>query len=84
MSQRFVSGLKRAELTVQLQSLLDQVNRALESHEHLQFVAVTGDAWTVENEFLTPTMKMRRGRIEERYGPVAEGWYAAGQAVVWE
>ena len=67
-----------------MQALLDQVNRALESHEHLQFVAVAGDTWTVENEFLTPTMKMRRGRIEERYGPVAGGWYAAGQAVVWE
>ena len=76
--------VERTELTAQLQALLDQVNRALESHEHLQFVAVAGDTWTVENEFLTPTMKMRRGRIEERYGPVAGGWYAAGQAVVWE
>jgi len=40
--------------------------------------------WAIENEFLTPTMKMRRARIEERYGPLAEGWYAAGQTVIWE
>ena len=75
--------VQRAELTRQLQALLDQVNRALESHEQLQFVAVTGEAWAIENEFLTPTMKMRRARIEQRYGPAAEDWYAAGQAVVW-
>ena len=76
--------LQQGELTQQLKELLDEVNRRLESHEHLQFIAVARDAWTIENEFLTPTMKMRRARIEERYAPLAESWYAAGQAVVWE
>lgn len=75
---------QQAELTQKLNALLDEVNRTLESHERLQFVAVTGDQWTIENEFLTPTMKMRRARIEERYGPLAEGWYAVGQNVVWQ
>jgi long-subunit acyl-CoA synthetase (AMP-forming) len=76
--------VQQAELTRQLKALLDKVNRALEAHEHLQFIAVAREVWAIENEFLTPTMKMRRARIEERYGPLAEGWYAAGQAVVWE
>jgi len=76
--------VQRAELTQKLNTLLDEVNRKLESHERLQFIAVARDAWAIENEFLTPTMKMRRARIEERYGLLAEGWYAAGQAVVWE
>ena len=76
--------IQQADLTQKLNALLDEVNRALESHERLQFVAVTRDQWAIENEFLTPTMKMRRGRIEERYGPLAEGWYAAGQNVIWQ
>ena len=73
----------RPELTQKLTTLLEQVNRALESHERLQFIAVTSDVWGIENEFLTPTMKLRRARIEERYGALAAGWYAAGQGVVW-
>jgi long-subunit acyl-CoA synthetase (AMP-forming) len=76
--------VQQAGLTQQLNTLLDDVNRKLESHERLQFIAVAREAWAIENEFLTPTMKMRRARIEERYGLLAEGWYAAGQAVVWE
>ncbi len=76
--------LQRAELTPKLKALLEEVNRGLESHEQLQFVAVARDAWAIENEFLTPTMKMRRARIEERYGPLAAGWYASGEDVIWE
>lgn len=79
-----VGRIQQAALAQQLKALLDEVNRGLESHEHLQFIAVARDVWAIENEFLTPTMKMRRARIEERYAPLAEGWYAAGQAVVWE
>ena len=76
--------VQQAELTPKLGALLDQVNRKLESHEQLQFIAVAKVAWAIENEFLTPTMKMRRARIEERYAPLAQGWYAAGQNVLWE
>ncbi len=76
--------VQRAELTRKLNALLEEANRGLEPHERLQFIAVAKDAWAIENEFLTPTMKMRRARIEERYAPLAGGWYAAGQAVVWE
>ena len=76
--------LQQAQLTPQLASLRDKVNRGLESHEQLEFIAVAREAWAIENELLTPTMKMRRARIEERYGPLAEGWYAAGQTVIWE
>ncbi len=76
--------LQQAELTPQLASLRDKVNRGLESHEQLEFIAVAREAWAIENELLTPTMKMRRARIEERYAPLAEGWYAAGQDVIWE
>lgn len=76
--------VQQAELTQKLKTLLDEINRKLESHERLQFIAVARDAWAIENEFLTPTMKLRRARVEQHYGPLAEGWYAAGQDVVWE
>lgn len=76
--------MPQAELTQKLNALLEGVNRALESHERLQFVAVAREPWAIENGFLTPTMKMRRARIEAHYAALAGAWYAAGQAVIWQ
>lgn len=77
-------GMQQAELTQKLNALLDAVNRELEPHERLQFVAVAREPWAIENGFLTPTMKMRRARIEDHYGTHAQGWYASGQSVIWQ
>jgi len=45
---------------------------------------VVKDQWTMENGFLTPTMKIKRNVIEERYLAQAEAWQAQGVRVVWE
>ena len=40
-------------------------------------------AWTVENGFVTPTMKVKRNRIEEVYASNYERWVAQRKKVVW-
>ena len=42
----------------------------LESHEQLSTLYVIDDPWTVENELLTPTMKIKRDKLEARYADV--------------
>ncbi|MEM9729758.1 MAG: AMP-binding protein [Myxococcota bacterium] len=74
----------RNEFESELTSLLDQVNKEVESFERLQFLAVVKDPWAIENGFLTPTMKIKRSTIEDTYGPKMEGWYGAGKRIVWE
>ncbi|MHB8563284.1 MAG: hypothetical protein ACYDDA_04920 [Acidiferrobacteraceae bacterium] len=34
------------------------------------------EPWTVENGLLTPTLKLRRHKIEQRYGSAIEALYA--------
>ena len=46
-----------AELARELESLLDQVNAQLESHETLDHIVVCSEPWSIENELLTPTLK---------------------------
>jgi hypothetical protein len=29
-------------------------------------------------------MKLKRSRIEETYGPLANGWYAENKPIVWQ
>lgn len=67
-----------------LAALRDHVNAALDPHERLQALVVAKEPWTVENELLTPTMKLKRSAIEERYAPKLAAWYESGEAVIRE
>ena len=77
-------GAVRDAFEAELSTLLDEVNKEVEAYERLQFLAVVKEPWLIENGFLTPTMKIKRGTIEDTYAPKAEAWYAAGKRVVWE
>jgi long-chain acyl-CoA synthetase len=73
----------RAQTDAQLAQLLADVNASLASHEHLQFLVVTPEPWSIENGLLTPTMKIKRARIEAAVAPHVDTWYAAQGPVVW-
>jgi long-subunit acyl-CoA synthetase (AMP-forming) len=73
----------RAEVTRELERLLEEVNRELPAYERLAFLVVAGDRWTVEDGSLTPTMKLKRPVIEARYAPALPGWYAVGKGILW-
>jgi long-chain acyl-CoA synthetase len=53
------------------------------SHEHLQFIVVATEPWTMANGCLTPTMKIRRSRIEASVADAVAGWYDKPGPVVW-
>ena len=74
----------RAEVEAELVQLLKEVNQEVEAFERLQFLAVVKDPWLIENGFLTPTMKMKRSKLEDTYEPKSDEWYAAAKKVVWE
>ena len=76
--------LSRDTLTNDFKDLLKSVNATLEDHERLDYVVVVKDQWTIENGYLTPTMKIKRNIIEDSYLPQADGWVARREQVIWE
>jgi len=60
-------GAAPEEIEKSLSSTLDDVNHTLESHEKLARIVIVNDEWTIENDLLTPTMKIKRGLLEEKY-----------------
>jgi len=72
------------EITAQLKALLESVNNKVVGFERLQFIAVAKEPWTIENKHLTPTMKIKRSRIEESFEPYLDGWYGSSDKVHWE
>ncbi len=73
----------REALTRSLEQHLEAVNATLDPHQRLAALVVTAEPWTVESGLVTPTMKVRRPRIESVYGPRLERWLAEGRRVVW-
>jgi long-chain acyl-CoA synthetase len=73
----------RAELEASLGAHLATVNATLDPHEHLDCLVVTTEAWTVDNDLVTPTFKVKRNRLEALYSARYEGWAGNGRVVVW-
>lgn len=74
----------REEMTPKLEALLERVNSQVEGYEQLQFLAVVSDEWQTANNFLTPTLKIKRDVIESTYDPYLDDWYAAKKKVLWQ
>jgi long-subunit acyl-CoA synthetase (AMP-forming) len=74
----------RAELKDSLGALMKHVNSTVDPHEALQFMVIVKDTWGIENDFLTPTMKIKRNVIEDTYKGKVDGWYASRETLIWE
>lgn len=75
---------ERQELEKTFQELRQEVNPVLKNYEHLKKMIVVQEDWTIENECLTPTMKIKRPSIEKKYQQKFEPWYASPEIVIYE
>jgi long-subunit acyl-CoA synthetase (AMP-forming) len=80
---RMSDAAVRQEVQAALTQLLEDVNRRVSDYEQLRMIVVAREPWSIENGFLTPTMKIRRNRIEAAVGSDVERWYASGTKVHW-
>lgn len=80
---RAATAAGRAEIDAALSKHLDAVNAGLDSYLRMDALIVVGEEWTVDNGLLTPTLKIKRNRVDEVYGPHLERWLAGGTKVVW-
>jgi long-chain acyl-CoA synthetase len=80
---RMREGEFRTQVESEFHGLLQAINSASADHEQLHMIVVAQEPWSIENGFLTPTMKVRRGRIEAAMEPHVAGWYATGRSVHW-
>lgn len=77
-------GNLKGEVDAALLKLRESVNAEVPVYEKLEFLAVVKEPWLIENGFLTPSMKIKRHVIEERYAPQVEAWYGSRKPVIWE
>src|SRR5581483_6022618 len=63
---------ERAALEESLRAQLDGLNAQLESHERVAFIAIADGPWSTGNGVLTPTLKLKRRVLEQRYESLVE------------
>ncbi|MGM0561352.1 MAG: AMP-dependent synthetase/ligase [Pseudomonadota bacterium] len=63
------------ELTTSIREAVDRVNAGLSVIEKIRRFSLSDEAFTVENDMLTPTMKIRRHIILEKYRARLEALY---------
>ena len=60
-----------------LRSAVDRVNQDLPVTEKIRQFAFADEAFGIENEEMTPSLKIRRHKLKERYGARLDGLYKA-------
>ena len=74
--------LSFSELSAHLETTLTHINPTLKPYERVQRIVVMNEPWTVENDKMTPTLKLKRNVIEKTFGGHFEEWSEARGAVI--
>lgn len=72
------------QLKQELTELLTSINDTLPSYQKVSTVVLVKDVWDVGNELLTPTLKVKRNKIGDRYNQLLSNWHEKKDTVVWE
>jgi long-chain acyl-CoA synthetase len=63
--------------------LHEETNARLAAYERLQMLVIAREPWSIDNGCLTPTLKIKRDRIEAAFASHVDGWYERGSSVLW-
>lgn len=71
-------------LTKSLQETITAVNETVKNYEHIKTVLVLRENWSVENNLLTPTLKIKRNIVEAKYSKLMETHCESQELVIFE
>ena len=74
----------KAEVTASFNEMLETINPTMESYNRVKKIIIMSELWSVENDILTPTLKIKRNVLNKRYRDQFDDWYAEADAVLWK
>ncbi|WP_299456007.1 AMP-binding protein [uncultured Microscilla sp.] len=77
-------AIEKEKVETRLREDLSKINESLPGFQKLATLVITQETWSEANNLLTPTMKIRRSAIDERYATKYEQWFNGRKMIVWE
>jgi len=62
----------RGDVEASIRASVDAINDSIEKHARIGAVIISEEPWSIENEVLTPTLKIRRDKVDERFAELGE------------
>ena len=77
-------GKTNDELIKNFTESLDSINPSLEKFEKIEKIVIMKENWTIDNNKITPSLKVKRNEIEKIHLPKYPEWYDKPGIVIWE
>ena len=62
---------------------LKMLNDTLPSYQRISTVIIDSDTWSVDNDLITPTLKVKRPKLDEKFGGIYLFWHNEKSDVIW-
>ena len=67
-----------------MNNFLEKINSSMDSYKKIKKVVFLKDEWTPENDLTTPTLKIKRAKIDEAFAKNYESWYNNDNVIIWQ
>ena len=77
-------ALPKEELIGLMEVKLAEINAALEKHKKISTLILVKEEWSERNKIMGPTLKIKRGNVENMYSKNYKSWHEAPNTVLFE
>ncbi|MDA9101454.1 AMP-binding protein [bacterium] len=74
----------KAAVNTKLTKTLDQINDKLDNYKKISKIIFVKEDWVPENGMTTPTLKIKRSKIDEQFSNQYSKWEKNDDKVIWE
>ena len=80
----FAQTLPKEDINKRLESMLNEVNQKVSNFEKISSVVILSEPWDVANGILTPTLKIKRHRLNQLFSQKFDAWSQSDLPIIWE
>ena len=77
-------SIPKDELLEIFDKKLSDINLDLENYKKISTLVIVKEQWTEQNKILGPTLKIKRGNVEEMYSSKYRLWTSNNSKIIWE
>ncbi|MBT4709865.1 MAG: AMP-binding protein [Flavobacteriaceae bacterium] len=74
----------KESVSIKLAKILEEVNEKLDNYKKISKIILVKEDWVPENGMTTPTLKIKRAKIDEKFSDKYGEWEKSENTVIWE